>query len=85
MFIAGLWVLFELLHITLHEIVVPTVPHTYMFLIAFPSAQYAIIDDGDDYSDYSSALRGMSSVPEARQDLRERQVNLTPHARYIND
>jgi len=41
-------------------------------------------DDGDD-SDYSSPLGGMSSLPEARQDSRDRQVNLTSRARYIYD
>jgi len=35
-------------------------------------------DDDDDNSDYSSPLRGMSSLPEARQDSGCRQVNLTP-------
>jgi len=41
-------------------------------------------DDDDDTSDYSSPLRGMSSLPEARQDSRGRQVNLVPHANYIH-
>jgi len=41
-------------------------------------------DDDDDTSHYSSALRGMSSLPEARQDSRGRQVNLAPLANYIH-
>jgi len=45
-----------------------------------PEGEMMQIDDDDDYSDYSSPLRGMSSLPEVRQDSRGRQVNLTPHA-----